>query len=154
MTTVSEAAPEVLQRYYRILAAGIDAFDADGELRTLLIDDLEFEGPIAGKRTGAAGFCQGVKGFIATVSDSRSSKRSTEKTVPRYSTTPTCRAGSSGSQSSSASTTARSRHSGSITILPNTCEKAAADLPPARGRRQRRGMIQSKSVRGVPTGPR
>lgn len=69
MTTVSEAAPEVLQRYYRILAAGIDAYDADGELRTLLVDDLEFEGPIAGKRTGAAGFCQGVKGFIATVSD-------------------------------------------------------------------------------------
>jgi hypothetical protein len=69
MTMLSEAAPEVLQRYYRILAAGIDGYDPDGELRTLLVDDLEFEGPIAGKRTGAAGFCQGVKGFIATVSD-------------------------------------------------------------------------------------
>jgi ketosteroid isomerase-like protein len=68
MTTLSEAAPEVLQRYYRILAAGIDAYDPDGELRTLLADDLEFEGPISGKRTGAAGFCQGVKGFIANVS--------------------------------------------------------------------------------------
>lgn len=69
MSPLSKAAPDVLQRYYRILAAGIEAFDPDGELRTLLVDDLEFEGPIAGKRTGAAGFCQGVKGFIATVSD-------------------------------------------------------------------------------------
>jgi hypothetical protein len=68
MMTLSEAAPEVLQRYYRILAAGIAAYDPDGELRTLLAEDLEFEGPISGKRTGAAGFCQGVKGFIATVS--------------------------------------------------------------------------------------
>jgi SnoaL-like domain len=68
MITLSEAAPQVLQRYYRILAAGIDAYDPDGELRTLLADDLEFEGPISGKRIGAAGFCQGVKGFIASVS--------------------------------------------------------------------------------------
>jgi len=68
MITLSEAAPEVLERYYRILTAGIDAYDPDGELRTLLADDLEFEGPISGKRTGAAGFCQGVRGFIANVS--------------------------------------------------------------------------------------
>ncbi|MFE5837784.1 nuclear transport factor 2 family protein [Arthrobacter sp. NPDC056493] len=67
MTTLSDAAPEVLQRYYRILSAGIEAYDPAGELGTLLADDLEFEGPLAGKRRGAQGFCQGVKGFIANV---------------------------------------------------------------------------------------
>lgn len=67
MTGLSNEAPGILQRYYRILSAGIDAYDPQGEFRTLFADGLEFEGPIAGKRTGADGFCQGVKGFIANV---------------------------------------------------------------------------------------
>ncbi|MFP3462719.1 nuclear transport factor 2 family protein [Arthrobacter globiformis] len=69
MTTLRGDAPGVLQAYYRILGAGIEAYDPGGEFRTLLADGLEFEGPLAGKRTGAGGFCQGVKGFIANVSD-------------------------------------------------------------------------------------
>lgn len=69
MRTLGEGAPGVLQAYYRILGAGIGTYDPGGEFRTLLADDLEFEGPLAGKRTGAEGFCQGVKGFIANVTD-------------------------------------------------------------------------------------
>ena len=69
MSTLSDDAPGVLQAYYRILGAGIGTYDPGGEFRTLLADDLEFEGPLAGKRTGAEGFCQGVKGFIANVMD-------------------------------------------------------------------------------------
>ena len=67
MTTLGDDAPGVLQAYYRILGAGMASYDPAGEFRTLLADDLEFEGPLAGKRTGAEGFCQGVKGFIANV---------------------------------------------------------------------------------------
>ena len=66
MTSLSQAAPAVLQAYYRILGGGIDVYDP-AELRTLLADDLDFEGPLAGKRKGADGFCQGVKGFISRV---------------------------------------------------------------------------------------
>ncbi|MDP9693784.1 UNVERIFIED_ORG: ketosteroid isomerase-like protein [Arthrobacter globiformis] len=67
MTTLSDDAPSVLKAYYRILGAGMGTYDPAGEFRTLLADDLEFEGPLAGKRAGAEGFCQGVKGFIGSV---------------------------------------------------------------------------------------
>jgi hypothetical protein len=69
VTALSGDAPGVLQAYYRILGSGIGAYDPNGEFRTLVADGLEFEGPLAGKRTGAEGFCQGVKGFIANVTD-------------------------------------------------------------------------------------
>jgi hypothetical protein len=46
MTTLSESAPEVLRHYYGILRAGIDAYDPDGELRTLLVRPAVPEGAV------------------------------------------------------------------------------------------------------------
>ncbi|MEV0584463.1 nuclear transport factor 2 family protein [Nonomuraea sp. NPDC050310] len=67
MSVVSTAAPVPLPAYYRILTGGIDAYGDGRDLAPLLADDLDFEGPIAGRVTGAARFLQGVKGFIANV---------------------------------------------------------------------------------------
>ncbi|WP_067478975.1 nuclear transport factor 2 family protein [Actinomadura hibisca] len=67
MTVVSEAAPSVIQAYYRILTGGAENYGDGHELAPLLADDLDFEGPIAGRVTGAARFRQGVRGFIANV---------------------------------------------------------------------------------------
>jgi hypothetical protein len=60
-------APEPLAGYYRILIGGIDAYGDGVELLPLLDEQLDFEGPIAGRLVGAARFIQGVKGFIANV---------------------------------------------------------------------------------------
>lgn len=54
---------DTVRRYYDILQAGADAFDED-RLRRLLAPDLDFEGPIAGRRTGAEPFIKGVSGFV------------------------------------------------------------------------------------------
>ncbi|MFC6879444.1 MULTISPECIES: nuclear transport factor 2 family protein [Actinomadura] len=69
MTVVSDTAPSLLRAYYRVLTGGIENYEDGRELAPLLADDLEFEGPIAGRVTGAARFIQGVKGFIANVSE-------------------------------------------------------------------------------------
>ncbi|MFI0350159.1 nuclear transport factor 2 family protein [Actinomadura sp. 9N407] len=68
MTVVSDTAPSLLRAYYQVLTGGIESYGDGRELAPLLADDLEFEGPIAGRVTGAAPFRQGVKGFIANVS--------------------------------------------------------------------------------------
>jgi hypothetical protein len=67
MTVVSDSAPPVLREYYRILTGGIESYGNGRDLAPLLVEDLHFEGPIAGQATGAARFLQGVRGFIATV---------------------------------------------------------------------------------------
>lgn len=69
MTVVSDRAPSAIRAYYRVLAGGIENYDDGQELALLLADDLDFEGSIAGQMTGAAPFLQGVKGFIANVSE-------------------------------------------------------------------------------------
>ncbi|MEC5193066.1 MULTISPECIES: hypothetical protein [unclassified Arthrobacter] len=67
-STVSASAPATLQEYYRVLVAGIDAFDEGQRLRELLSDHLDFTGCLAGHIPNATdGFLHGVKGFIATV---------------------------------------------------------------------------------------
>lgn len=67
-STVSASAPATLREYYRILAAGIDAFDDGQSLRVLLSDHLDFTGSLAGHIPDATdGFLHGVKGFISTV---------------------------------------------------------------------------------------
>ncbi|XTR51747.1 hypothetical protein ACOM2C_17135 [Pseudarthrobacter sp. So.54] len=43
-STVSASAPATLQEYYRVLVAGIDAFDEGQRLRVLLSDHLDFTG--------------------------------------------------------------------------------------------------------------
>ncbi|MFI6510324.1 nuclear transport factor 2 family protein [Streptosporangium sp. NPDC050855] len=67
MTVVGDDAPSVVQAYYRILTGGIETYEDGRDLAPLLADDLDFEGPIAGRVTGAARFRHGVKGFIANV---------------------------------------------------------------------------------------
>jgi len=68
MTIVREDAPTVLEDYYRVLTGGVDNYEDGQELVPLLAEDLDFEGPIAGRVTGATLFRQGVKGFVANVS--------------------------------------------------------------------------------------
>ncbi|MBN6054142.1 nuclear transport factor 2 family protein, partial [Nonomuraea sp. RK-328] len=68
MTVVSDDAPSVIQAYYRVLTGGIENYEDGRDLVPLLADDLDFEGPIAGRVTGADRFRQGVRGFIANVS--------------------------------------------------------------------------------------
>jgi hypothetical protein len=54
---------ELIDAYYDSWRNGIGSFDP-GRLGAILSDDLDFEGPIAGKRTGAAGFIGGLGRFV------------------------------------------------------------------------------------------
>jgi ketosteroid isomerase-like protein len=51
---------QIIDTYYDILAA----FDAE-RLRAILAPELAFEGPLAGRRTGAEGFIKGAGDFAA-----------------------------------------------------------------------------------------
>lgn len=68
MTVVSNRAPSVLDAYYDILTSGIEKYGDGNDLSPLLMEDFDFEGPIAGHEVGAALFLEGVRGFIANVS--------------------------------------------------------------------------------------
>lgn len=68
MTIVSDDAPSALRAYYDILTGGIEQYGDGDDLAPLLVDDFDFEGPIAGSEIGATLFVQGVKGFVANVS--------------------------------------------------------------------------------------
>jgi ketosteroid isomerase-like protein len=59
-------ATEIVAAYYELLQPGTASFDPE-RLRAILADDLAFEGPIAGSRTGAEGFVRGVAGFAGVV---------------------------------------------------------------------------------------
>ncbi|MFB7655952.1 MULTISPECIES: hypothetical protein [unclassified Streptomyces] len=66
--TVSASAPLALQRYYRVLSGGIDAYGRGEDLRPLLTEHLDFTGSVAGHHPDATDtFLVGVAGFIATV---------------------------------------------------------------------------------------
>lgn len=54
---------ELVDAYYGSWKKGIESFDED-RLGAILAADLDFEGPIAGKRRGAAGFIAGLKRFV------------------------------------------------------------------------------------------
>lgn len=65
---LASSAPQVLRDYYRVLAAGPEAFGEGAALRPLLGDHLDFTGPLAGHRPDSTeGFLRGVAGFIGTV---------------------------------------------------------------------------------------
>jgi ketosteroid isomerase-like protein len=53
----------LVDAYYGSWREGISSFDS-ARLGDILADDLDFEGPIAGKRRGAAGFIGGLKRFV------------------------------------------------------------------------------------------
>jgi hypothetical protein len=54
---------ELINDYYASWKDGISSFD-EARVRGVLVEDLDFEGPIAGKRRGAVGFVGGLKRFV------------------------------------------------------------------------------------------
>lgn len=54
---------QVVRAYYDCWKNGVETFDEE-QLRRLLAADLDFEGPIAGRRIGADGFLRGLLGFV------------------------------------------------------------------------------------------
>src|SRR5437588_4102038 len=54
---------ELIDTYYGSWRDGISTFD-EARVQGVLAEDLDFEGPIAGKRRGAAGFVGGLKRFV------------------------------------------------------------------------------------------
>jgi len=53
----------LIDAYYGSWREGIGSFD-DTRLGAVLAEDLDFEGPIAGRRRGAAGFIGGLRRFV------------------------------------------------------------------------------------------
>lgn len=68
MDVTRGAAAELIDSYYASWREGIGSFD-ETRLGSLLAEDLDFEGPIAGRRTGAAGFIGGLKRFVEGLSE-------------------------------------------------------------------------------------
>jgi hypothetical protein len=54
---------ELIEDYYASWRHGISSFD-EARVKGVLVENLDFEGPIAGKRQGAAGFIGGLKRFV------------------------------------------------------------------------------------------
>jgi ketosteroid isomerase-like protein len=63
MEIANATTAEVVDDYYASWRNGISSFDED-RVRGVLDENLDFEGPIAGKRQGAAGFVGGLKRFV------------------------------------------------------------------------------------------
>ena len=63
METAYTKTAEVVDGYYAGWRSGISSFD-ENRLQGVLNENLDFEGPIAGKRRGAAGFVGGLKRFV------------------------------------------------------------------------------------------
>jgi hypothetical protein len=55
----------LVSAYYEILQAGAESYDPE-RLRSILVPDLDFDGPIGGHVHGADRFTRGVAGFIQT----------------------------------------------------------------------------------------
>ena len=62
MELTKSSTAELISAYYGSWRSGIAAFDGT-RLGAILAEDLDFEGPIAGKRRGAAGFIGGLTRF-------------------------------------------------------------------------------------------
>jgi ketosteroid isomerase-like protein len=63
MENANAKTAEVIDDYYASWRNGVSSFD-DVRVRSVLAENLDFEGPIAGKRQGAAGFVGGLKRFV------------------------------------------------------------------------------------------
>jgi hypothetical protein len=63
MAATTIEAAELVDAYYASWEGGIPSFD-EGRLATVLAEDLDFEGPIVGRRRGAAGFIGGLRRFV------------------------------------------------------------------------------------------
>jgi ketosteroid isomerase-like protein len=63
MGTAITGASTLVRAYYGSWQNGIETFDRE-RLTEILAEDLDFEGSIAGKRRGAAGFIVGLQRFV------------------------------------------------------------------------------------------
>jgi ketosteroid isomerase-like protein len=63
MMATNTKTAEAIEEYYGSWRDGISSFD-ESRVAGVLVEDLDFEGPIAGKRKGAAGFISGRKRFV------------------------------------------------------------------------------------------
>src|SRR6266849_983804 len=63
MEATKNKTAELIGAYYGSWRDGISSFDP-AHLAAILAEDLDFEGPIAGKRQGAAGFIGGLRRFV------------------------------------------------------------------------------------------
>jgi len=63
---LAEETAALIAEYYDSWKGGGDSFDAE-RLRRVLAADLDFEGPIAGKRRGAEGFVAGLGRFAESL---------------------------------------------------------------------------------------
>jgi hypothetical protein len=63
MTIAKTVTAELIGDYYAGWKDGISSFD-EARVRAVLVEDLDFEGPIAGKRRGATGFVGGLTRFV------------------------------------------------------------------------------------------
>jgi len=63
MELKNTATTGLVDAYYGSWRGGIGSFD-ETRLGAILAEDLDFEGPIAGKRRGAAGFIGGLRRFV------------------------------------------------------------------------------------------
>lgn len=63
MTIAKTETAEVIGDYYASWKDGIPSFD-EARLRNVLVENLDFEGPIAGKRQGSVGFIGGLRRFV------------------------------------------------------------------------------------------
>ena len=63
MNSANPQTAQLISDYYASWKEGITTFD-EARVRGVLAENLDFEGPIAGKRQGAAGFVGGLKRFV------------------------------------------------------------------------------------------
>lgn len=63
MEAAKRKSAELVNTYYESWRNGIASFDAS-RVGEILAENLDFEGPIAGKRRGAAGFIGGLTRFV------------------------------------------------------------------------------------------
>jgi ketosteroid isomerase-like protein len=63
MELTKNGTADLVDAYYDSWKSGIASLDA-ARLGAILSEDLDFEGPIAGKRRGAAGFIAGLSRFV------------------------------------------------------------------------------------------
>src|SRR5712692_9127561 len=63
MEATKNKTAELIGAYYDSWRDGISSFDP-AHLAAILADNLDFEGPIAGKRQGATGFIGGLRRFV------------------------------------------------------------------------------------------
>jgi hypothetical protein len=66
MSTSTDVTTDLVHAYYDSWQNGIATLD-EARLRSILDPDLQFEGPIAGSRTGVEPFMRGLADFVRSV---------------------------------------------------------------------------------------